>query len=199
MERPSEKAQELVSPTGVPIDPELLKELEVEYRTAEFNPDEARDDHGRWTDEVGGELNKSEIALKNANPYTKEKDEWATRSEAEIVGLLPGSVPTDNNAPVDVILRDGKRTFGFEVKTLLDNTNDKITVRGEALDRKIAWARSNHASLHTIIIDDRRAFGKVADSGHRIYYRRGVGSFRLSSLRKVESGEHLRRLLRIKS
>ena len=88
-----------------------------------------------------------------------------------------------------------RKTKGIEVKTMIDNDNDKITMRKGAVEKKTAWMRRNHASVHTVVVDDRDKFGNKNFSGHRLYYRRGFGSFRLVNMIKVESPEHLKRLL----
>lgn len=77
---------------------------------------------------------------------------------------------------------------GVEVKTLTEQRNDKITMNAYAIARKQAFARKNRAVLHTIAVD-------LRGSKARIYYRQGVGSFRLSKMSEVTSGAHLRRLV----
>lgn len=140
---------------------------------------------------------RAERARAAHNVFTKQKEAWATGNEKQVVQMVKGE-GTDNNLPVDVIVRDGNKTIGIEVKTMLDNKAGKITMRSDALVRKAKWARSNHGSLHTLILDDRDKFGAVAKlySGHRVYYQKGVGSFRLSTMTKVKDAAHLGRLLR---
>lgn len=139
---------------------------------------------------------KSLAALAAHNPFTKEKEAWATKNEQEITKIT-GGTSTADNLPVDtIIVLDGK-IKGVEVKTMLDNRAGKVTMRNDALVRKEQWARKHRASLHTIVIDDRNAFGMPdAYSGHRLYYKKGVGSFRLSTMIQVRDAAHLLELMR---
>lgn len=138
---------------------------------------------------------RSKRALAAHTPFTKEKETWATGNERLVVSMVKGQ-GTDNNRPVDVVVKVDGKVKGIEVKTMLENKSNQITMRSEAQERKLAWARSNHASLHTVVIDDRKAFGKAElHSGHQIYYKRGVGSFRLDAMTKVQNAAHLTRLL----
>lgn len=150
----------------------------------------------------GGDLrtdnNPTERAKRAAaahNPFTKEKDKWATRNEQHVVDLIDGA-GTKNNEPVDVITTIDGRNHGIEVKTMLDNKASKITVRKDALARKRSWSRKNRAALHTVVIDDRDKFGKKdLHSGHRLYYMKGSGSFRIGSMIKVRDEAHLKELI----
>lgn len=52
---------------------------------------------------------------------------------------------------------------------------------------------------HTIVLDDRNSFGNGPQwSGHRVYYRRGVGAFDLHTMTPVKSFAHLRKLISAK-
>jgi len=82
--------------------------------------------------------------------------------------------------------RAGKM-HGVEVKTLVDNKNNKITMHPSSRARKTAWAHSHHARLHTVVVDSR--------AKNKLYYHKGVGSFRMGSLQPVSSAAHLRRLM----
>lgn len=133
------------------------------------------------------------LALKTHKPSTARKQRWADKTEANIRRLIGGE-STGDNAPTDVNVVFGGTTHGIEVKVLLDNTNDKITMHPESRTRKIAWAKKHHAGLHTVVVDDRDRFGSPGYSGHKIYYREGVGSFRLEAMQQVSPRE-LRRLI----
>ena len=78
---------------------------------------------------------------------------------------------------------------------MINNTNDKITMRKAAVAKKEHWARQHHASIHTVVVDDRGELGNPGYSGHRLYYAKGHGSFRLGGMIKVTSPAHLRELL----
>ena len=141
-----------------------------------------------------GRSERSERALRAFKPATADHQRHAEKNELKVRDMLGGELPSAYNAPVDVIVRIDGKLKGIEVKTLINNSNDKITVRAAALKNKQWWARSNRATIHTVVIDDRDKFGNTY-SGHRIYYARGSGSFRLSSMTKVENAAHLRELL----
>jgi hypothetical protein len=143
-------------------------------------------------------------AIKSHKPATKEKQQWAERNETVILGLLGGnSMTTGDNKPTDVNMNVGEKLHGVEVKTFLDNKNSKVTMHKDSRERKLAWAKKNRAKLHTIVVDDRDRFkaktgkGSGNYSGHRLYYREGVGSFTLDSMIKVESPKHLKELMGI--
>lgn len=154
--------------------------------------------HAGRKGEVGGSgegASRSERALAAHNPFTKEKEILATRNEQQ-VAMMVGGTSTDDNLPVDIVLKREGRTHGIEVKTMLDNKSGQVTMRKDALFRKKAWARSNHASLHTVVIDDRHAFNRQdIYSGHRIYYQKGTASFRLRNMVPVRDVSHLNDLL----
>ena len=86
---------------------------------------------------------------------------------------------------------------GFEVKSLVDNKNNKITMHKSSLQRKKEWlAEKPNRRIHTVIFDSRDTFnggaGKDTYSGRKTYYREGVGSFRLKksfamSMRKIKA------------
>ena len=106
-----------------------------------------------------------------------------------VEGTKDAKGATKRNAPVDVITNFGGKRQGIEVKTLINQKNDKLTVRKDAGALKTEWRYQNHASVHMVAVDTRP--GKH----NQIYYRKGHGSFRLGTMTKVKSAAHLRRLL----
>ena len=172
---------------------------------AAYNPDQPRVPAGQpgggqfAGDTSGGGSSvaraRVERALRTHKPATARKQRWADRSEKDIVRMLGGERTGDNDA-VDVVVRAGGKVAGVEVKTILDNGNDKITMHPDSRVRKEAWARSNHATIHTVVIDDRNRFGSSGWSGNRLYYARGVGAFRLTAMTPVRDIPHLRELLK---
>lgn len=141
---------------------------------------------------------RSKLALKHFVPVTAVGQRRAEENEKIIARMVGGRVlegasdsrgVMQRNAPVDVVTNFGGRKQGIEVKTLLNQKNDKLTVRKDAGEKKTFWGNSNHASVHIVAVDNRP--GK----GGQIYYRRGHGSFRLAGMTKVESAAHLRELL----
>lgn len=143
---------------------------------------------------------KSLRALKAFVPIHAEAQRHAEANEVSIRRMVtaPGwkATRTDDNLPVDVIIKlpDG-RVAGIEVKTIINGKNDKITMRTAAIDKKDKWSKSNHASVHTVVVDDRERLGNGNYSGHRLYYRRGTGSFRVGAMIPVRNAAHLKELL----
>lgn len=138
--------------------------------------------------------NKADRAKASYKPSTAAKQQWAEANEIKIAKMVGGK-QTDNNKPMDVIVTVGRKTYGIEVKTMVDNGNDKITMHPASRLRKEAWARETKASIQTVIIDDRKAFGSPNFSGHQLYFREGVGAFRLKGMTKVKNAAHLRELM----
>ena len=129
---------------------------------------------------------------------TKEKQDWAEKNEHEAADKL-NAQKSDDNRPADLTMKHKGQLHGVEIKTMLDNGNDKITVHPESQARKLAWAKSNGAKFHTLVIDDRNDFGggRNADqySGHRLYYKEGTGAFRLNGMTPVRDYSHLKSLI----
>jgi hypothetical protein len=108
------------------------------------------------------------------------------RNERELADAL-GGYATRGSAPVDVVVsRNGTPVCGIELKTLVTQGNDKITMKSDAMARKLEWAGETGAPLHTVVFDDRAL---LSGSGDRlIYYRYGIGSFRIGNMMLVEGG-----------
>jgi hypothetical protein len=94
-----------------------------------------------------------------------------------------GGVSSPNNKPFDVMTRDGKHAI--EVKTLVDQKNDKITMSSRALGRKNAYAYKFGVSPHTVVLDMR---GSKDGQPVAVYHKSGVGSFRIGSMTPVKGG-----------
>jgi len=131
-----------------------------------------RDEHGHCLPE-GTSESKSQAATRTYKPSTVEKQR---KGEAEqlLLSKAIGGINTDDNKPFDVLVGSN----GVEVKCVIDNDNDKITVHPESRIRKEQEAKRLKLKTHTVAIDTR--------SGRRVYYyRSGVGAFRLSSMERV--------------
>jgi len=85
-----------------------------------------------------------------------------------------------NSEPVDIVVgnSDGVIVHGIEHKYMVDNGNSKITMNKYAQVRKVNWERSNKAAFHTV----------VESREGDMYYRRGVGSFRIGGMHKITGG-----------
>lgn len=78
----------------------------------------------------------------------------------------------------------GHKLHFVEVKTLWTQKGPgAIKMSAKAARRKERWAARYEAPFHTVVLDDRKG-GK--HSGHRIYYKGGVGSTTLGAMTKVE-------------
>lgn len=132
---------------------------------------------------MGGGGTSAARALATYKPATREKQQIADRSERLLAKELKAE-RTPDNSPFDLLI--GKHAV--EVKTLVDQKNSKLTCRPESCARKRAAARKLKVRAHTVAVDMRG--GKP-----EYYYAKGVGSFRLGSMRKVTLPE-LREVLR---
>lgn len=117
-----------------------------------------------------------------------------------------GGVALRDNEPVDVIVHeDGVVKHGVELKTMFDNKQAKVYMKREAMQKKRAWMKKNHADFHTVVFDDQKVYNAKGegqhgpDSDRGIYYKRGVGSFRVSAMQKVKGVKELRQLMEMKT
>jgi len=138
-------------------------------------------------------------ALRTHKPATREKQRWAKANEEKLANSLSGTA-LDDNEPMDILLKSGGKEHGIELKTLLDNANDKITMHPDALARKRAWmAERTNRTIHTVAMDDRNVFAtgkfKHQFSGHQMYYKRGAGAFRIKSMIPVRDAKQLHQLI----
>ena len=174
------------------------KRLVKRLRVAWYDPKTGTDDHGRGPRENDRrspkDAQKVSAAKASHKPSTAEKQRWAEGNE-KTVASMTGGQGTDDNSPADVTTTINGKKHGVEVKTMVDNANNKITMHPSSRERKEKWGRQHNATMHTVVLDDRKAFGTKGYSGHRIYYKRGVGSFRLKNMTKVKSSNHLRQLM----
>jgi hypothetical protein len=152
---------------------------------AEF--DESKHPRDKKGEFGSGGQSKSERAIANYKPSTRAKQVEAAKSEVTVAKALNGSHLLDNE-PMDVIMSVGRMTHGIEVKTLLDNKNDKITMHPESRMRKEDWVKTSKARGHTVIVDKR-------NRPTTYYYHSGFGAFRLAGMTKT-SLSNLRGLIR---
>ena len=152
---------------------------------------------------------------------TKNEQNYAKANEFMFADKLGGSAMPDNE-PVDVLYQDPKNPsvlHGIELKTIVNGQNDKITMKGDALARKAEWLKRKKPSnleeaaqgskidwskvkrrvIHTVVLDHRHLFADGANkqyySGHEVWYRNGVGSFRVKGMDKVQSLNELKKTL----
>lgn len=103
----------------------------------------------------------------------------------------PDSEPKDISTDRDLV----------ELKTMVSNGNDKLTMDSYAQVRKIVAERDEGKTFHTIVSDDRLVYnakgdGKHDDSKRVYYYRRGVaGSARVGGMYRCKDEAELKRLM----
>lgn len=138
---------------------------------------------------------KAMLAKKVYKPSTAEKQRHAIKNEKVLARKLGGKQLPDNE-PSDVELTIGRKAHALECKTFVDNGNDKVTMHKDSLARKQKYAKKTGKILHTVVIDDRDKFGNEGQhSGRRIWYRRGVGSYRLGGMQPVKNWAELKSLI----
>jgi hypothetical protein len=147
-----------------------------------YSPDQERDEGGRFTWGAGGQ--RAERARESHKPATREKQQIADATERELSHGL-GMDRTRDNEAFD--LRAGR--IGVEVKTLIDNRNDKITMHPESLARKEAVARADRLRTYTVVADKR-------GNSVSYYAAKGLGSFRLGAMEHFNSMAGLRSFLK---
>lgn len=113
-----------------------------------------------------------------------------------------GGVSFPNGEPIDIAIAgaNGVVAHGIELKTVVKNSNGKITMKGEAIARKAKWERKNKAKIHTLVIDDTDVFnakgeGKHDPSKRKIYYANGYGSFRIQSMYQAKDMAEVLKLI----
>ncbi len=159
---------------------------------------------------------KSEIAKAAAKLNNRAIHQYAeNHNERVLADALQGTLPT-GNTPHDIELQIGRKTHGIELKTLVDNSNRKLTVRRSAMNKKREWARPRNKEFHTVVFDDSEVVPgdnldaktnalyafldgdtqQINTAKRRVFYRRGFGSFRVDAMHEITNGmEELQQLL----
>lgn len=134
--------------------------------------------------------------------YSEEKNEPVLANGLKDANRNQNAMSLRDNEPVDaVVVRDGKIEHGVELKTMVDNGNNKITMKESALARKRQWVKDNKATFHTVVFDDQKVFNAGGEGIHgpasarSIFYKRGAGSFRVGSMHRVKNMNELRSLI----
>jgi hypothetical protein len=145
-----------------------------------------RDEQGRYAPGPESKAGKLIARAKRAKSSHKVASQAVQRqaeaNEPKLAQALGGEQMGDNDA-FDVTV--GKNAI--EVKTLVRGSNDKITMHPTSLARKIAEGRARGLKLHTVVFDDRTG---------KMYYKAGVGSFRLSAMTEVQDLDELKVVLK---
>jgi len=145
---------------------------------------------------------KARIALGSAKRVDKTIQRYAEEHNEPAFARAIGGLSFKDNEPVDIVVGDasGRIKHGVELKTMVDNGNNKITMKQSAMQRKAKWEKANRATFHTVVFDDTAVFnangpGKHDVSKRRIFYRRGFGSFRVGTMHEVKSMKELKQLM----
>lgn len=147
---------------------------------------------------------KSEIAKASHYMVDAKIQRYAEEHNEKRFAKRIGGLSLDDNEPVDVVLPGlGPREHGIELKTMVENKNNKITMKRSAMEAKAKWERKHKAKIHTVVLDDSAVFNANGDGEHdeskrRIFYRRGYGSFRVGTMYEVKGGmAELKQLLNV--
>lgn len=131
-----------------------------------------------------GTISKSELAKQNYKGGDHHEQMIAEKMENHLAKEL-GMKKSPDNKPFDLF---GSK-YAVEVKTLVSNTNDKITMNRAAIERKDAFVKESGLKPFTVVVDARTKTPSY-------YVRSGYGSFRLGSMMKVSSPGAIRSQMR---
>ena len=125
---------------------------------------------------------KETYHLRLGNGHIKKTDE----NQNNLARAMKTS-GTTHLAAFDIVHSNIK--LGIEVKTLIDQKNDKVTMHPHSIRRKLGEAKTlGLKNVATVVFDNRP--GK-----NQLYYRMGLGSFRVSSLTPVKNVNELASIL----
>lgn len=190
------------------ITPRLMPPLLV--KATEHRIPAGRPGGGRWTDgmesgpvplSIPSPSAKSMLAKQSAVYVGADIQRYSEEHNEPILAAGIHGVSLRDNEPVDVVvLRKGKVAHGVELKTMVSNSNNKITMKSSAMQRKTAWMQEHGAPYHTVVFDDHAVFnasgqGLHDESKRQIYYKRGFGSFRVGSMHPVKDMSELNALM----
>lgn len=130
-------------------------------------------------------ISKQEIAKLAHAGGDKHHQDIAEEVENHLAAAL-GMPKSPDNRPFDL----QTKTVGVEVKTLVSNTNDKITMSKEAVARKNAEVKASGLKKTFTVVVDRRA------STPKYFIRAGFGSFRIGSMTEVPDTNGLQSFMR---
>lgn len=110
---------------------------------------------------------RAQRALENYKPVGTAEQRAADLQEKLCAKALGGKSWPDSEQ-LDIIVHNGNRLIGIEMKTIMVAGKDRIWIKGKALDRKLDWKKQTKGEMYTVAVDTRN--GK-----HDIYMRSGVG------------------------
>lgn len=128
---------------------------------------------------------RAQRAIASYNPSTHAKRVIAYDVQNKVAKAL-GSQSTPDHLPFDII----KGNVGVEVKALIDRIRDDITMHPPSLRRKIDYAKEHYLKrMYTIVVD-------LRGGSEKVYYKKGVGSFRLNSMERLSGLSELKRVIK---
>jgi hypothetical protein len=164
---------------------EILDDATKHWRKTEAWSDEARAAAlaERRAHKKPKDKSRSERAKATYKPATVEKQRRGELEQLKLAKVV-GLENTSDNLAFDML----GRNIAVEVKTVMDNSHDKITMHPESRRRKEEYAKMHHLKACTVAIDIR--------GGRRIYYyKSGVGAFRLGGMERIDLGTLKARLV----
>ncbi len=127
-------------------------------------------------------MSKSEIAKATYSGGLKVHQDLGDKTAREVSKAL-GIPETSDNKAFDV----ENKKYGIEVKTLVTQKNEKITMNKYAQSLKAARQKEAKLKAFTVVID-KRPKGLGSSTGEtRIFVKQGFGSFRVGSMTEVKS------------
>ncbi len=162
--------------------PQIRQRLNEELRSVnKYSPDQPRASNGEFGSGGGARPRGSDRVERARKSFvligTKEQA-TADKTEQKLADAL-GVPRTRDNSAFDLRNDD----VGIEVKTLLSNTNDKITMNKSALGRKLGEAAAEGLRTFTVVADMR------GRTNAQYYVTDRLGSLRLGGMTKVSLKE----------
>jgi len=178
-----------------------LAELKAEWNEAE-HPRADNGEFGSGGASVSPLSEKAQRAKDAHKMVDKTIQRYAEEHNEPRFAQEIGGKSYNDSEPVDVGITKpgGGFAHGIELKTMVDNKNNKITMKSSAMAKKKAWQEEAGAPFHTVVLDDHKVFnangeGQHDESKRQIYYKRGAGSFRVDLMHPVKDQAELKQLL----
>ena len=134
---------------------------------------------------------KSELAKAAHVMVDGEIQRYAEEHNESVLAKLLGGVSHPDHEPKDI----STETALVELKTIFNNSNQKLTMDSYSQIRKVVEETNTGKAFHTIVFDDTRVMhakgpGKHDPSKRVCYYRRGIaGSARIGTMHRCTMAE----------
>ena len=147
-------------------------------------------------------IDRSERAKAAHFMVDREIQRYAEQHNEPQVAKALGGVSFPDSEAVDIVVAGptGAVQVGIELKTIVSNKAQKITMKESAMKRKRTWQRKNKARIWTVVLDDTLVYNAKGPGRHDfskrvIYAKKGFGSFRIKTIQRIESMQELKVLL----